>query len=294
MAKKSSSSYIFNLFPKDFLRPYGIATERVDTDMLERRLQTFTCELMRRPGVGISQFAQTFEDNYERVKVLSTWMTQPKIETYLSDILTLVNASKNLNLKKGITTKKNIRKDVKKLFKTVTTMKSKNVDSFMHMGASFYLMGLHLAVLKYALKHPLVIKKKVKGKGTFTKNFKKWAEKRESKESACKSYLEVCVSEIESSVKKTVCLFASESESESKNSSSSLSSSDTEVEQKKKKKSRKIVESDDDAKSNVYSESEQENVEAERVEEEEPSTSGEKKKKKKKNKKKITEDVLFI
>ena len=102
MAKKSSSSYIFNLFPKDFLRPYGIATERIDKDMLGRRLQTFTCEMLRSPGVGISQFAQTLEDNYERVKVLSTWMTRPKIESYLSDVLTLVNVSKSLNLKKRI------------------------------------------------------------------------------------------------------------------------------------------------------------------------------------------------
>ena len=64
-------------FPKDFLRPYGNATERTvaaDADF-KRKLQPFTCEWLCRPSVAASELAATMDENLEKfndVKLLAS------------------------------------------------------------------------------------------------------------------------------------------------------------------------------------------------------------------------------
>ena len=62
--KKSSTSYIYKLFPKDFLRPYGEASEKFSATVFKKKLKPWSCELLRRPGVGVSQFADTITKNF--------------------------------------------------------------------------------------------------------------------------------------------------------------------------------------------------------------------------------------
>ena len=93
------TSYLFNLFPKDFLKPYGLATDHIDKSMLKRRLQSFTCELLRRPGIGVSEYAATMTENLERVSNLAEIFTQTRMQNYVSCISELAGLCHNLNSK---------------------------------------------------------------------------------------------------------------------------------------------------------------------------------------------------
>ena len=73
MAKVQSTkktNYIFKVFPKDFLKPYGEATEVITDEIMERRLQPFSCELFRRPHIELSETAQTVLENFRRFQQL--------------------------------------------------------------------------------------------------------------------------------------------------------------------------------------------------------------------------------
>ena len=66
MAKVHFGQY----FPKDFLRPYGTATDgTVATDSdFKRKLQPFTCEWLCRPLVAASELATTLNQNVKKLE----------------------------------------------------------------------------------------------------------------------------------------------------------------------------------------------------------------------------------
>jgi len=55
----------FNHFPKDFLRPYGPATEDGATtkEMIHKRLRTMNCEWLCRPSVAASELSDSISHN---------------------------------------------------------------------------------------------------------------------------------------------------------------------------------------------------------------------------------------
>ena len=70
--KQSKSStnqfnYRFNHFYKDFMKGYSLATSEVDERLIETRLKAFTGELLKRPGVAFSEFAETLCRNVPRI-----------------------------------------------------------------------------------------------------------------------------------------------------------------------------------------------------------------------------------
>ena len=67
-SKKFNKGYLFTMFPKYLLRPYGMATEEISGAKMKHKLKTFTCELLFRPGMGISEFAETVQQNTERLE----------------------------------------------------------------------------------------------------------------------------------------------------------------------------------------------------------------------------------
>lgn len=232
------------MFPKDFLRPYGIATERINSTAFKKRLQTFTCELLRRPGVGVSEFSQTIEDNMERLNLsLSKIMSNDNIQSYLNVLNCINDVSRHLNMK-GQINKSDIEVNVKKLFKKICNTNKTNkkiIDSFMHIGASLYLIGLHVKVFDFTINHSSWVKKKVKGGNVFNKLFKKWAEKKCSEERSMKGYMELVKNELKESVKgkfKVDLEGSSESESDR--------DSESERDEKKSSKRRKVVSSESD------------------------------------------------
>ena len=215
------------------MKPYGLATEKVTTDLMKRRLQPFTCELLRRPGVGVSQFAQTISDNYERLNCLDTLMTSDRINDYMVLLAKLHAMTIGLNMKQDTIKGVKLRKSVKSLIKHVAEKKEKLLDIFMHLGASMYLVGLHYRVFQFCMKNTKWIKTKVKGKGTFTKTYKQWLQSKTKDVKSVSGYIDEVVREIEKSGKKEVSMRFSASETDSE--------SECEDERKRKKKEKKKI-----------------------------------------------------
>ena len=44
--------------------PYGVAFKPLDDDILAKRMKVFTCEHLARPGMDMSEFAETMDSNY--------------------------------------------------------------------------------------------------------------------------------------------------------------------------------------------------------------------------------------
>ena len=227
--KMNKGSYIFNQFPKDFLKPYGIATVKIDNDMLKRRLQPFTCEAIRRPGIGISQFAQTIEENGERLENLANLMNQLRIKEYIHVIDNYKKLTAGMHIKGDNIEKKQLKSKVQKLVRALKK-KEKSMEIFMHLGASMYLIGLHCRVLRFCFTHTHWIKSKCKGKGTYTRRYKTWISKKQSEKESVNGYVEEIVNEIGNSAKKGVSMRFSQSDA---------SESDTDEERRRKKRKTK-------------------------------------------------------
>ena len=46
------------------MRPYGVEFKPLDDDILEKRMKIFMCEHLARPGMAMSEFAETMDSNY--------------------------------------------------------------------------------------------------------------------------------------------------------------------------------------------------------------------------------------
>ena len=60
-SKRNKSDRVRNLehFFKNFLQPYGKASEAITDDMMQKRLTTFNCEFLNRPGYAFSEFTES-------------------------------------------------------------------------------------------------------------------------------------------------------------------------------------------------------------------------------------------
>ena len=65
---KSDRVRYFEHFFKNFLRPYGKASESINDDMMEKRFTTFNCEFLNRPGYTFSEFAESLPIAWANIK----------------------------------------------------------------------------------------------------------------------------------------------------------------------------------------------------------------------------------
>ena len=178
---KKSSGYIFRLFPKDFIKPYGAATVEIGKEKMKTTLQAFTCELLRRPATGVSQFAQTVNENQKRLKEQLSKRFQPtQLEAYMATLTYIMEACQHLNMMER-QDKTKIHRNLKKLMnivqrqdKQVDDKSWKRVIKYMHLGASMYLVGIHLLALRTWATHPNWVAKRAQKGTIFDKPFKKW------------------------------------------------------------------------------------------------------------------------
>ena len=69
-SKRTKSDHVryFEHFFKNFLRPYGKASESITDDMMEKRLTTFNCEFLNRLGYAFSEFAESLPMAWANIK----------------------------------------------------------------------------------------------------------------------------------------------------------------------------------------------------------------------------------
>ena len=71
------------------MRPYGVAFKPLDDDILAKRMKIFTSEHLARPGVAMSEFAETMDSNYQ--------LFSERIELFNEKVLTKIE--KNMTQK---------------------------------------------------------------------------------------------------------------------------------------------------------------------------------------------------
>lgn len=240
---KQKTNYFFNQFYKDFLRPYGEATNRLATEDIKRKLHPFNCEFLKRPAVALSEFSETLTAAYDRLNENLETFVEKDIKTVMETLYLLFPAAAVLNVKSGQTaTKKEIKAALKQIYnllngdlseelRTVTSYKGffKSMKSFMHIGASMYLIGVHFYVLKFIFSNMKFVKETVKTKASegnkFSRHFKAWSEKKQKGDVMKQGYLEVALKEyMEMSEVKRKSKNLLDSSTEESNSSISASS----------------------------------------------------------------------
>ncbi|XP_078487882.1 uncharacterized protein LOC144745821 isoform X2 [Ciona intestinalis] len=156
--KRENSGKInyFQQFPKDFLRPYGVATlPRTATDEdFKMKLKNFTCEWFTRPGIALSELTETTTKNWERI---SNDLSDISFEPFFTEFGEIVKRIiKHMDKIEKETEVKQTAKQIKIL---LSSLKKKGelydsyIDSFIHIGASMFSMGLHLKAAKYVSTH---------------------------------------------------------------------------------------------------------------------------------------------
>ena len=174
---------MFRLFPKDFLRAYGPATQDIGRKRMKKILKPYTCELLRRPGIGISEFAQTIGENEERVREMEKICSPEQQLRYLGTLKKLKKASRSLNTlapqnKEEIPA--NVRKTLgivsRENVEEVSKTEWNTVDNFMHLGASMFLVGIHCQALRTWTTNPKWVKETALTQRIFDKDFKGWCD----------------------------------------------------------------------------------------------------------------------
>ena len=164
----------------------GLASEHINGKLLRRRLQTFSCELLRRPSVGVSQFAATIAENTNRIQDhYQKCFTSYNLNKYVDLLKSIACISDKLNARGPEFHRRNVATNLKHLLKIIfgrdgTLMKSewKLIRPFMHLGASMFSLGLHLLVFHlWSTTFSFVARKVIKG-NVYNRMYKRWAKTR--------------------------------------------------------------------------------------------------------------------
>ena len=180
----ANRGYLTSFFPKNFLRPYGLSSYIIDEQEMKEKLWPSNIELLKRPAMGVSMFAQTILENQRRLdKKLSPTMEQNSILRYLDTVNKVAEHCANLN-QKGNGDKNFVRRDLKRLFRVLTNDRLISpadwnlVDKCMHLGASMFMVGLHMHALKTWILNPAWVAEKANKSHIQDDEFRRWAKGR--------------------------------------------------------------------------------------------------------------------
>lgn len=186
-AWKATTSYKFNLFYKDFINAYGLATDDINKEVMCRRLKPFTCEYMRRPGIAVSEFSDTFEQNSSRLQNYfqskNNLFKKHNINSLVEAFNHIAMVSSNLNAKKGIEVS-TLKNDIIALYQIaygkdpkIGQAQDSLIQQATHLGASLYLLGIHYQVFKFCALNVKWVKKHSDA-NSFNASYNAWTKKK--------------------------------------------------------------------------------------------------------------------
>ena len=135
-----------------------LATGPLTKDVMCKKLKIFTTEFLQRPGIGVSEMAETFQENSRRLRRHFTTVNNLfEKANDLINVVELITAKiSNLNMKKTIDRSK-VKKDLKSLVKVAYGKDTSVPDSTLlllekacHVGGSLYLLGIYWQYLNSA------------------------------------------------------------------------------------------------------------------------------------------------
>ena len=152
--KSKAVGYFFH-FPSNFLRPCGLAAPAPDAHTIHRRANHTSCEWLLRPGVAMSEFAETLAENMNFLKETDMSLVNKKrtrsaiatMEPFLSALHRLNNKSTERPLEADIVTVlSNLYDDESK----VSTMMRETFQ----VGGAMYATAIHFLVAQEILGDP--------------------------------------------------------------------------------------------------------------------------------------------
>ena len=107
----------FDHFPKDFLSGYGRATDTLSKAEIQKRIKFFTFEMIRRPAVGVSEFAGTVNANAAVINknIGTVFKKDNAFKTILENVTSL---TKNLDINGRV---RDVNKNLTKLVSLLTS-----------------------------------------------------------------------------------------------------------------------------------------------------------------------------
>ena len=146
----------FQLFYKDFMEPYGGATTHFNSDIFEKRLKWFTCPIISKPAVGISEMAETLNTNTERLRKYLPTLNKnwAAIDGMLGKV---TEFTQHLDMH---ATPHSTRKNLVGLHDLLMgeEMLEKDLKLMAHVGASLYLSSLYMLTMRFLFRHPDFVK----------------------------------------------------------------------------------------------------------------------------------------
>ncbi|XP_028417942.1 uncharacterized protein LOC114542636 [Dendronephthya gigantea] len=164
----------FHHFPKNFLKPYGLAEENIPERDIFKRTGPLNCEWLTRPKVGLSEFADTIGKNFSFLTESdSQFIRKSKFAPIEEKMRTFLSLLEKFNVLK--TTENPSGEDIKDFLKFML-QEDDQIDQFFtemfQLGGAMYLLGSHYTVIKTLLSNPDWTAEKNVGTSAEVRNFK--------------------------------------------------------------------------------------------------------------------------
>ena len=148
----------FQHCPKDFLRPYGLATTEASgtREDFSNKLKSYSCEWLCRAGIAFSEFAETMRANWARIQQQRQSLAADKpFEKLSEEFETIMELCKCLPSPEAMSSKK-MKSSIKTLMERVQNT-SELFDAyqelFFSLGSSMYLTSVHLGAAKFVFSN---------------------------------------------------------------------------------------------------------------------------------------------
>jgi hypothetical protein len=145
----------FKHFPTNFVRPYGPTAFSPGDETIWNRLQTFNCELLQRPKVGISELAASIEaDLNSLLNSNYTILDNVELKDIIEKTKTLSAALNPLEKGSGIKIEcKHVIEMLKEFFRDDDTVVNVMHEAFM-VGSTLYTMAIQFLVARAVFPDP--------------------------------------------------------------------------------------------------------------------------------------------
>ncbi|CAK8685697.1 unnamed protein product [Clavelina lepadiformis] len=169
----------FQYFPKDFIRPYGLATTEASgtPEDFNNKLKCYSCERLCRPGIAFSEFSETMRANWARIQQERQSLAADKPFKKLSEEFeTIMELCNCLQSPESSLSSKKMKRTIKSLMERVQN-NSELFDAyqelFFSLGSSMYLTSVHLGAAKFVFSNLDEVKRLCSEGKTNLESFKK-------------------------------------------------------------------------------------------------------------------------
>ena len=149
----------FNHYPKNFLRPYGVADDAPSADTIFKRTNAINCEMLSRPCIHFSEISETISENVAVVG--ESHILSKKTHAHLDKVRELATTLSKFSLKTDDSApSKNDAKNMLRAF-----IEESDTTDFMEaafkVGGALFSMGCSYLITQAYLRQPDILAEKL-------------------------------------------------------------------------------------------------------------------------------------